>query len=254
MTLRLEHVSRTYLRHGRPVVALDNVSLRVLPGQFIAILGGRGAGKTTLLRVAAGLEQPDAGYVTIDDRRLDTLSVRDLTSLRRTQVSCLWSPGAPIERTNALDFVALPWRLQTGDGKRALAEAGRALQAVGAANCAEASLDEISDGERQLVAVAQSLVTKPRILLLDQPASNLHLADERALLDILRSLAEESRVAIVMTARVATEVAAAQSIASMADGRLLASDSFERATQAEADVVALERRRRHGQDGGAPVA
>lgn len=247
--LEFDRVSKTYFRDGKPVVALDNVSLDVQPGELVAILGGRGAGKTTLLKVAAGLEQPDSGHVTLDGRRLDRLSDRELTSLRRTQIGCLWTSSVPVERTSALDFVALPLRLQSGDGRSALVEADRALQAVDAGHCAAASLDELSDGERQLVAVAQALVTKPRLLLLDQPATNLCLADEQALLDVLRSLAAEARVAILMTASNATEAVAAHSIASMSDGRLLAGDSFERRAPAAAEVVTLKGRKRDPRGG-----
>lgn len=250
MTLGLDRVSKTYFRQGRPVVALDNVTLDVHPGELIAILGGRGAGKTTLLKVAAGLERPDSGNVSFAGRRLDELSDLELTGLHRTQVGCLWSTGAPVEQTSALDFVALPLRLQSGDGRSALVEAERALQAVDAGHCAAASLDELSDGERQLVAVAQALVAKPRLLLLDQPATNLRLADEQALLRVLRSLAQEARVAILMTATNATEASAAQSIASMSDGRMLLGDSFaRRKPSGGADVVTLKGRKRGGGNG-----
>lgn len=248
--LSLDRVSKTYFRNGRPVVALDNVTLDVRPGELVAILGGRGAGKTTLLKVAAALERPDSGNVSFAGRRLDELSDRELTGLHRTQVGCLWSTGAPVEQTSALDFVALPLRLQSGDGRSALVEAERALQAVDAGHCAAASLNELSDGERQLVAVAQALVAKPRLLLLDQPATNLRLADEQALLKVLHSLAEDARVAILMTATNATEAIAAQSIASMSDGRLLLGDSFARREPSGADVVTLKERKR-GRGNGA---
>ena len=247
--LRLDRVSKTYFRGGRPVAALDNVSLSVEPGELVAILGGRGAGKTTLIKVAAGLERPDSGHVEIDSIKLDGLSDRELTHLRRTQIGCVWASAVPVGRTAVLELVSVPLRMQSGDGRSSLVEADRALHAVGAGHCAEASLDELSEGERQLVAIAQALVTKPRLLLLDQPVTNLRLEDEKALLDTLRGLAAEARVAIVMTARHATEAVAAQTIASMTNGRLLVGDSPERPEPTAADVVQLKGRRRNSGGG-----
>lgn len=232
------------------MAALDDVSLQVQAGELVAVLGGRGAGKTTLLKVAAGLERPDSGHVTIDGRRLDHLSDRELTSLRRTQVGCVWNAAAPVGRSVVLDLVALPVRLQSGDGRSALVEADRALRAVEAGHCATASLDELSDGERQLVAVAQALVTKPRLLLLDQPAANLRIGEEKGLLDVLGSLAGDANVAILMTARNATEVIAAHSIASMSDGRLFAGESAADRKPGTADILSLEGRRRDARGNG----
>lgn len=229
--------------------ALDDVTLRVEPGEIIAVLGGRGAGKTTLLKIAAGLERPDSGHVEIDGKRLDKLSDHDLTGLRRTAIGCLWTAGAPVERTNVLDMVALPLRLQSGDGRSALAQAERALQAVDAGHCADARLQELSDGERHLVALAQALVTKPRLLLLDQPAANLRVPEEKALLSVLQALATDANVAILMTAMTATEAITASGVVTISDGRLFASDSFDRREPSTADVLSIEGRKRGARRG-----
>lgn len=249
MALRLDRLSKTFFRDGHAIVALDNVSLAVQPGEVVALLGGRGAGKTSLLKIAAGLDRPDSGHVEILGQRLDQLSDRELTAMRRRDVGCLWNSGLPVARTSVLSFVALPLRLQNGHPKAARVEARRVLDAVEAGHCASATLDELSDGERQLVALAQALVSKPRLLLLDQPASNLRSTDEKALVEVLRSLAAEASVAILMTASNATEAVAANKIASMADGRLVASETFERQPSAGADVFALDDRRRNSQKG-----
>lgn len=248
--LQLDRVSKSYFRKGRTMTALDDVSLRVEPGEFVAVLGGRASGKSTLLRVAAGLQRPDSGHVTLDGRRLDDMSDREMTSMRRADVGCVWASSASPERTPVLDFVALPLRLQSGDGRSALVEAERVLNAVGAHEYADARFDELSDGERRLVAMAQALVTKPRLLLLDQPATDLELGEETALLDVLRSLASDAHVAIVMTARSATEAVAAQRVASISHGRLLEGKTAPRPEQA--DVLPLDVRRRGAQGGNRP--
>ncbi|MBI4898507.1 MAG: ATP-binding cassette domain-containing protein [Actinobacteria bacterium] len=94
--IHIDRVSKTYYRNGRPVAALSDVSLSVSMGQFVAVLGGRGAGKSTLMRIAAGLERPDSGHVSIDGRRIDQMTDKELTKVRRMDLSCVWSSAPPL--------------------------------------------------------------------------------------------------------------------------------------------------------------
>lgn len=247
--LRLDRVSKTYFRSGRPIVALDNATLRVEPGEVVAILGRRGSGKTTLLRVAAGLERPDSGMIEVGGQRLDRLSDRERTRLRRCEIGCVWSTGLPVAHATALDVVALPLRLQSGDGRSARAEAERVLESVDAGHCASAQVDELSGGERQLVALAEAIVAKPRLLLLDQISSNLRVADELPLARVLADLATEAKVAIVMTVGSTTEAAAAGRVVSINEGRLLARDTFADDEPGDAAILPFEGRRRGAIEG-----
>lgn len=226
---------------------MSNVTLRVDPGQLVAVIGGRGSGKTSLMKIAAGLERPDSGDVTIGGRRLDEMSERDMARLRRSDLRCVWNTATPVDRSVVLDLVALPMRLHSGDGRTATIEARRTLEAIGVAHLAAAELGELSGGERQMVAVAQALVTKPRVLLLDQPAANLDLVEERELLDFLRSMALEAGVAVLMTATNAGEITAADHIASLTAGRLIAGKGR---TGGGADVLPIAGRRSGSGKGG----
>ncbi len=171
--------------------------------------GGRGAGKSTLLRIAAGLERPDSGRVRVGGQSLDRLSENELTTLRRTEVSCVWTGNTPFGDASVAELVALPLRVQNHDSRTARMYARRALETFDIAYCADAAFDEVSDGERRLASIAQALITKPRLLLMDQPASDLGLSDTTNLLDILRTLASEAGIGILMTAHNAAEAAAA---------------------------------------------
>lgn len=241
--LKLDRVSKTYFRRGQPVTALDNVTLHVEMGEFVTVLGGRASGKSTLLGVAAGLVRPDSGHIAIDGERLDEMSDRHLTTLRRSTVSLVQTSLPSPTSAPVVELVALPLRMQSGDARSSLVEAERVLEALGAQSCADAGIEELSDGERRLVAIAQALVTKPRLLLLDQPASDLELAEETELLGVLSTLASSSNVAVVMTARSATEAGAASRVASISSGRLLEGRQTDDEPD-QADVLPLDLRRR----------
>lgn len=244
-------MSKSYFRAGKWVTALEDVSLAVAPGQVTAVIGGRGSGKTTLLNVASGLLTPDSGHVLIDGERLDQLSDKALTRIRRTELGLVLGSAELLAGASVIDNVALPLRLQSGNGRIARAEAEKALTVVGAAHCIEARTDEISGGERSLVAVARAIVTKPRLVMLDQPVAELLVDEERVMLDVLGSLAHDAGVAVLMTASSATEATAADVIATISGGRLTVGG--ESPDSRPAAVVSIEQRRR-GARGGKPDA
>lgn len=229
---------------------MRDASLEIAPGEIVAVVGGRGSGKTTLLKVAIGLEHPDAGNVMIDGVRLSSLSDRELTLLRRERVGCVWTSVAPVGRSSVVDLVALPLRMKSGDGRSALAEAERVLSAIEATHFADAAVEELSDGERRLVAIAQALVTKPCLLLLDQPATDLGLSEEKHLLDVLASLARDANVAVLMTARNFTEAVAADAVATIRDGCVRRGNPTSNESGA-AEVLQLDARRREPRGGDA---
>lgn len=212
-----------------------------------AVIGGRGSGKTTLLNVAAGLVSPDSGHVSIGGRRVDQLSDKELTTIRRFEMGLVLGGDDAFAGSRVLDAVALPLRLQTGDGRAAIAEAEKSLAAVGVAHCADAHTGEISGGERRLVSVARAIVAKPRVVLLDQPATDLLVDEERVLLDVLGSLAHDAGVAVLMTATSATEAITADAVATISGGRL--TTGGEPPEPRPAGVVSIDDRRRAAQGG-----
>ncbi|MBI4897339.1 MAG: ATP-binding cassette domain-containing protein [Actinobacteria bacterium] len=202
------------------MTSLDDVTLSVGSGELVAVIGGRGSGKTTLLRLAAGIEHPDAGFVSIDGERLDRMSNEHRGGLYRGGIGCVLKTVAAIGHTRVVDLVALPLRLHTGAGRSSLFEAKRILNSVGAEHLADANPASISDGEGRLVALAQALIMRPGILLLDQPASDLSLEEEKSLLRVLSSIARDADVAVIMTARASIEAVTADRVAHINCGRL----------------------------------
>lgn len=205
---------------GMVVRVLDDVSLDVFAGDFVAVTGDRRSGKTTLLRLAAGMEQPLAGVVRVRDRRLTGVS-----------------GGARARRARAIGFV--PKQLQLADGKRvvdhlmlplvaervplttAAARAHEALDRVGAMDLADALPLDLSAGQQALVALARALVRRPALLLADEPGATAPREDRDHILRLLRSLAREHEdLGVVLTARDEDGAAGATRVLRLCDGRL----------------------------------
>jgi len=227
--LSLAGVTKRYARGYREVEALAGVDLDVESGDFVAIWGGSRSGKTTLLRVAAGIETPDVGSVTFDGRELVTRSRRARARLLLSEIGCVWQTGRITRGLSVLDHVALP-RFKAHSHTHARHEAHDVLERVGVAQCAHARWHELSDGERTRVALAHALIRRPRLLLADEPTANLNMIEREQVLGVLRAVAEEAGVAIVMTAPDAPNLLQSHRLMSLDGGRLIKPRSEQRGT------------------------
>jgi zinc/manganese transport system ATP-binding protein len=180
---------------GRPV--LDEVSFTIAPGEFTGLIGPNGAGKTTLLRVILGLQRPASGTVLTDGQPLS----RHHRSIGYVPQKVLLEPDLPLR---AKDLVALGM-----DGDRPgiplrskkRAEAVREmLHAVGAERFADARVGELSGGEQQRVLIAHALISRPRLLLLDEPLANLDIASSQEVVTLLGRIAHEQQIAVLLSA------------------------------------------------------
>jgi len=227
--LSLAGVTKRYARGYREVEALAGVDLDVEAGDFVAIWGGSRSGKTTLLRVAAGIEPPDAGAVLFDGEDLATRSRRARARLLLTDIGCVWQTGRITRGLSVLDHVALP-RFKAHSHAHARREAHDVLERVGVAQCANARWHELSDGERTRVALAHALIRGPRLLLADEPTANLNMIEREQVLSVLRSVADEAGVAIVMTTPDAPNLLQSHRLMSLDSGRLIKPRSEQRGT------------------------
>ena len=173
--LSLTDVGKSFWRGTVRVEVLRRVSLELAPGDFVAVWGSLGSGKSTLLRIAAGLDRPDQGEVRVDGRPISELPRRDLQHLRRQEVGFADRSG-PFERElTALDHVAFPLMgtMRRAEASRRAMEALRQLGLEPA--CGTLRWRELTDGERTLVSIAHAIVRRPKLLLVDDPTSNLGL-------------------------------------------------------------------------------
>ncbi|HEU4701899.1 MAG TPA: ATP-binding cassette domain-containing protein [Conexibacter sp.] len=227
--LALAGVTKRFARGYREVQALAGIDLDVEPGDFVAIWGGSRSGKTTLLRVAAGIEAPDAGSVTFDGRDLVARSRRERARLLLTDIGCVWQTGRITRGLSVLDHVALP-RFKERSHAQARREAHEMLERVGTPQAATARWHELTDGERTRVALAHALIRRPRLLLADEPTANLNMIEREQVLGVLRSIADEAGVAIVMTAPDAPNLLQSHRLMSLDGGRLIKPRSEQRGT------------------------
>jgi ABC-type lipoprotein export system ATPase subunit len=216
--LALEAVGKSYLRGEHRLRVLKEVSLEVGAGQLVAVWGKRGAGKTTLLKIAARLEAPDQGVVRFDGVDLAGLRESEHTRLMLEKIGWVRRAG-PKSDLRIVDYVALP-RLADSGRRRAYSLAAEALERVGMAECAGQQWGSLSDGERSLIAIAHGIVRAPKLLLVDDPTANLDVLEREEVTQLLRSLAEEEGIAVLMTVPDMPAVMNAHHIASLSGGRL----------------------------------
>ncbi len=240
--LSLQAVGKSYWRGPSEVRVLDDACLDVAEGEFVGVWGRRGAGKTTLLRIAAGLETPDRGTVRFDGRDLAALSESDLARLRRSEIGWVRRSG-PRSDLTMLDYVALPLLIEHGrrDANR---RADAALRRVGMAQCAGQRWDSLSDGERALVAVAHGIARAPRLLLIDDPTANLGVRERDEILLLLRSLVEQSGLAMLMTVPDMPAALGSHQLRALSGGRLISGPETAEAPDRDGNVIEFPGRRR----------
>jgi ABC-type lipoprotein export system ATPase subunit len=236
--LSLDGVTKRYVRGRHEIVALDDVSLDVAPGEFVAVFGSHASGKTTLLRVAAGIEAADAGHVAFaDDDMTEWATSRRKRGLH-PRIGWMRRTGPFLASMAIVDYVALPL---VGDMPPAEAQRGatRALKRMRADGLAHATWEELSDAERTHVMLAQAIVREPALLLADDPTRGLGVSDRETMLALLRAVADEDGMAVLMTVPEVPDMLRAHAVMTLSDGELIAS-SDRRAT---ADVIDLPSRR-----------
>ncbi len=231
--LEFANVSKTYSRGNHATRALRDVSLTIAPATMVAVYGQPGSGKSTLLRVAAGLEDPDAGTVSFAGEEIVGLSLDRRTRLFRRSIAWVDRAGPRGDSLRIVDYVALPATSagRRGVGMRAARKrAALALEQVGASEHASAYWSELSDVARMSVALAHAIVREPRLLVLDDPTAGLGISGRELIMSQLRTLAEESGAAVLVAVPDASSTLRAHEVVAIARGRLIAPDPPSRGT------------------------
>ncbi|PYU11532.1 MAG: macrolide ABC transporter ATP-binding protein [Acidobacteria bacterium] len=220
--IRLESVSRQYTMGESVIRAVNDVSLTIPSGEFLALLGSSGSGKSTLLNLIAGLDRPSTGAVIAQGNDLSKMSSLALARYRRQTVGMVFQSFNLLPRMTLEENVELPLRLAEVDRSERATRVREALQRVGLEKRIGHRPSELSGGEQQRTAVARALVNRPKILLADEPTGNLDSATGEAILTLLREIQKNPGMTIVMVTheRILAE-RFADRLAVMGDGKLL---------------------------------
>ena len=236
--LSLDHVTKRYVRGRHEIVALDDVSLEITPGEFVAVFGSHASGKTTLLRVAAGIERADEGRVLFASNDLTEWASSARRRGLHPRIGWLRRSGPFLPSMEMLDYVALPLLSTVSEPAEALRRATRALAQAQAEDLTRATWDELSDAERTYVMLAQAVVCEPALLLADDPTRGLGAGDRERMLARLRALADAG-MAVLMTVPDVPDMLRAHRVMTLSDGELLVATAQQR----RGDVIDFPRRR-----------
>jgi putative ABC transport system ATP-binding protein len=220
--VQLEHISRHYQMGETRVRAVDDVSLAVASGEYLALLGSSGSGKSTLLNLMAGLDRPTAGSILANGKNLAELSPLELARYRRDTIGMIFQSFNLLPRMTLEENVELPLRLAEVDRSERPGRVREALERVRLTHRIGHRPSELSGGEQQRVAIARALVNRPKILLADEPTGNLDSATGETILALLRELQTQLGMTIVMvTHERPLAERFADRLAIMGDGKLL---------------------------------
>ena len=219
-------VRKEYILGKTVVPALQNVSLTVYPGDFISIAGPSGSGKTTLLNLIGCVDIATSGQVLIDGQDTSLLSDRELTNLRLNTLGFIFQSFNLVAVLSVFQNVEFPLLLQnklsTAERKKRIDEL---LEKVGLASHSRHRPGELSGGQRQRVAVARALVTRPKIVLADEPTANLDSKTGENIIDLMKEMNRLEKTTFIFSTHDAKVMAHANSIVRLADGRITGTEA-----------------------------
>ncbi len=216
--LELQSVTKRYQAEGAAVLALDNLSLSVEAGQFVALVGRSGCGKSTLLNLCGAMDFPTSGAVLLDGQDTKALDDTGLTRLRREKIGFIFQSFQLLHTLTAVENVELPLLLsKQRDARRTALER---LRWVEIEDLADRFPHQLSGGQQQRVAIARALASSPRLLLADEPTGNLDTTTGEVVLNLLGRTARELKVAIMMATHSIESTAVVDEIVRLRDGRI----------------------------------
>ena len=217
--LEARDVTKVYALGKTTVEALRGVTMSVAPGEFVALMGPSGSGKSTLLQLLGGLDRPSTGSIVFEGRDISGLSDAQATRLRRERTGYIFQAFNLIPLLNVRENIALPFTIASGpkDQKERVRQVIDLVELTGKERHRP---DQLSAGEQQRVAVARALVTRPSVLLADEPTGNLDYTNSGELLDALWRSCDQGGQTIVLVTHDARAAAYADRVLVIGDGRI----------------------------------
>ena len=216
--IALRNVSKYYLTDGQQVRALEDISLEVNRGEFVALMGRSGCGKSTLLNLVGAMDFPTSGKVLLDGQDTRSLNDAGLTKLRRERVGFVFQSFQLLHTLTVFENVELPLLLA---GKANAREtASEKLVAVELDGLGDRFPHQLSGGQMQRAGIARALVQSPSVLLADEPTGNLDTSTGSVILQLLQRLTREMNTATIMATHSAEAAALADALVRLRDGKI----------------------------------
>ena len=217
--LKVENLKRVYGTGASKVVALDNVSFTVEKGEFVSIVGASGSGKSTLLHLIGGVDRPTSGKVFINDEDIYKLNNDDLAIFRRRQIGLIYQFYNLIPILNVIENISLPLEL---DGRKPdKNDLNEMLELLGLENRKSHLPSQLSGGEQQRVSIGRALITRPSLILADEPTGNLDSKASEEIVNLLKKTNKKYNQTIIMISHNVEIAKRTDRIITIEDGRIV---------------------------------
>ena len=217
--LRTEDLTREYGFGNNKVVALNHVSFSVEEGEFVTILGPSGSGKSTLLHLLGGVDKPTSGKVYIGGQSIYEMKERELTAFRRREIGQIYQFYNLIPVRNVEENICLPMLLDHRQAERK--DGDELLELLGLTERVNHLPSELSGGQQQRVAIGRALISKPKLILADEPTGNLDQKNSREIIKLFRELNEKYGQTILLITHDEKIAEHAERILVIEDGRIV---------------------------------
>ena len=214
------NLGRSFRVGSEDVVAVHDVNIQVRPGQFIAVVGRSGSGKTTLLNLMAGLDKPTSGTVLFEGQDLSEMSPGELTQMRRHKIGFVFQSFGLLPLLSAYENIELPLRISGMRRREREPRVWEGLEMVSLTHRAGHRPYELSGGEQQRVAIARAVVTRPPVVLADEPTGELDSVNARAIFRLFDEMVRSQGLSVVTVTHDSTLLAMADEVKEMRDGGL----------------------------------
>ena len=218
--IRLSAITKTYGQGQAAFQALRGVDLAVAPGEFVAIMGPSGSGKSTVMNILGCLDMPTSGSYRFDGVPVEKLSRNERALLRRNFLGFVFQGFNLLARTTALENVELPLLYRGEAAAKRHVASREALEAVGLKGWEHHSPAELSGGQQQRVAIARAIVTRPTVLLADEPTGNLDTATSHEIMELITGLNRDRGITVLMVTHEHDIAACARRTVHFKDGRI----------------------------------
>jgi len=214
------NVTKTYHDNGVDVHAVQGIDLDIAKGEFAAIVGPSGSGKTTFLNIISGLDTPTDGKVILDGKDLSTMSDRELSDFRRDHIGFIFQAYNLVPVLRVEENVEYIMMLQGVPRQERHQRVMEILESVGLEGMADRLPTKLSGGQQQRVAIARAMVSRPRLILADEPTANLDSQTGADLLDMMRDLNEKTGMTFIFSTHDRMIMKRARRVVTLKDGRI----------------------------------